>query len=152
MEDDDRIIKLKSKDDKVFELPADAAQISDLVKDSLGDSEDEIIEILRVSSETLEKVVEFLKHYKEEKMKEIPTPLGGSTFDEVWKLKGAHGNISLGSSVCRPSALVFNCRFFCHVDYGSEVVPRFCFGRKLESRATLRSFDRGKLYGNQAPS
>jgi hypothetical protein len=83
MDDDDRIIKLKSKDEQVFELPADAAQISDLVKDSLGDSEDEIIEILRVGSECLEKVVAFLVHYKEEKMKEIPTPLGGSSFNEV---------------------------------------------------------------------
>jgi hypothetical protein len=83
MEDDDRVITLKSKDEKVFQLPADAAQISDLVKDSLGDSDDEVIEILRVSSDCLEKVVEFLQHYKEEKMKEIPTPLGGSSFNEV---------------------------------------------------------------------
>ena len=85
MEDeDDRIIKLKSKDEQVFELTADAASISDLVRDSLTDAEDDDpIEILRVSSDCLEKVVEFLKHYKEENMKEIPTPLGGSSFNEV---------------------------------------------------------------------
>ena len=46
-------------------------------------SDDDVIEILRVSSECLQKVVEFLKHYHEEKMKEIPTPLGGSSFNEV---------------------------------------------------------------------
>ena len=83
MEDENRVIKLKSKDEQVFELPAEAAEISDLVKDSLGDSDDDVIEILRVSSECLQKVVEFLKHYHEEKMKEIPTPLGGSSFNEV---------------------------------------------------------------------
>ena len=86
MEDieDDRNITLKSKDGKEFVLPADAAQISELVKESLSDSEEEIVvEILRVSSDCLEKVVDFLKHYKEEKMKDIPTPLGGSSFNEV---------------------------------------------------------------------
>lgn len=89
MEDeDDRIIKLKSKDEQVFELTADAASISDLVRDSLTDAEDDDpIEILRVSSDCLEKVVEFLKHYKEENMKEIPTPLGGSSFNEIMDQK-----------------------------------------------------------------
>ena len=83
--EDSRIIKLKSKDEQVFELSADAAELSDLVKDSLGEDNDDndVIEILRVSSDCLSKVVEFLKHYKEEKMKEIPTPLGGSSFNEV---------------------------------------------------------------------
>ena len=41
-----------------------------------------------MSSDCLEKVVEFLKHYKEEKMKDIPTPLGGSSFNEVSEASG----------------------------------------------------------------
>ena len=86
MEDDDRVIKLRSKDDQVFEVSEKAAEISDLVKDSLGDSEDDqVVDVLRVSSDCLAKVVEFMKHYEIEKMKEIPTPLGGSLFHEVRK-------------------------------------------------------------------
>jgi S-phase kinase-associated protein 1 len=86
MEDDSNgIIRLKSKDEKVFEIPERAANISELVMDSPREEDDEIteIEIARVNSDCLEKVVEFMKHYDEEKMKDIPTPLGGSTFNEV---------------------------------------------------------------------
>jgi S-phase kinase-associated protein 1 len=86
MEDDSNgIIRLKSKDEKVFEIPERAANISELVLDSPREEDDEIteIEIARVNSDCLEKVVEFMKHYDEEKMKDIPTPLGGSTFNEV---------------------------------------------------------------------
>merc|ERR1712150_49771 len=85
MEDEgNEIIKLRSSDDKVFEVIERAAKISELVEDSPRE-EDEIteIEIARVKSPCLAKVVEFMKHYDEEKMKEIPTPLGGATFNEV---------------------------------------------------------------------
>ena len=41
------------------------------------------IEITRVKGPCLAKVVDFMKHYKGEKMKTIPTPLGGSSFNEV---------------------------------------------------------------------
>mmetsp|Transcript_39082 Transcript_39082/g.94503 ORF Transcript_39082/g.94503 Transcript_39082/m.94503 type:complete len:143 (-) Transcript_39082:410-838(-) len=79
------IIRLRSSDGKVFELTESAAEISELLKDSPREEDDEVteIDIVRVASQCLEKVVEFMKHYDEEKMKEIPTPLGGSTFNEV---------------------------------------------------------------------
>ncbi|CAJ1934128.1 unnamed protein product [Cylindrotheca closterium] len=79
------IIRLRSSDGKVFELTESAAEISELLKDSPREEDDEVteIDIVRVASPCLEKVVEFMKHYDEEKMKEIPTPLGGSTFNEV---------------------------------------------------------------------
>jgi S-phase kinase-associated protein 1 len=84
-EDDNRLIRLISKDEKVFEITERAANISELVKDSPKEEDDEVTEIsiMRVNSDCLEKVVEFMKHYDEEKMKEIPTPLGGSSFNEV---------------------------------------------------------------------
>ena len=86
MEDEgNTIIRLKSKDEKVFEITERAASISELISDSPREDDDEVteIEIARVNSDCLEKVVEYMKHYDEEKMKEIPTPLGGSTFNEV---------------------------------------------------------------------
>jgi len=98
--DDDTMIKLKSAVDengefKVFEISLAAARMSDLVSDAAGDYEadddDEDdddkkpleIEITRVKGPCLAKVVDFMKHYKGEKMKTIPTPLGGSSFNEV---------------------------------------------------------------------
>jgi hypothetical protein len=92
---ENKIVKLKSMPDengdvRVFEVPYGAAQISELVRDSVGeienDEEDEMpleVDVLRVKGDCLEKVVDFMKHFKEEKMKEIPTPLGGSSFNEV---------------------------------------------------------------------
>ena len=80
-------------DQRIFEVPFAAAKISDLIRDAAGDEEQEgelpmEIEITRVKGDCLEKVVDFMKHYHQEKMKEIPTPLGGSTFNEVSELFG----------------------------------------------------------------
>jgi hypothetical protein len=79
-----------------FELPVAAAALSELVLNACGresaedDGENESdseefppVDVPRVSSDALAKIVDFLKHYKEETMKDIPTPLGGSTFVEV---------------------------------------------------------------------
>ena len=78
------IVKLRSRDDVVFEVNEGASKISELLCDTPRES-DEVTEILiaRVASGCLEKVVAFMQHYEEEPMKEIPTPLGGSSFNEV---------------------------------------------------------------------
>ena len=97
MEDEgNAIIRLKSKDDQVFEITERAASISELISDSPREDDDEVteIEIARVNSDCLRKVVEYMKHYDEEKMKEIPTPLGGSTFNEVSRIGLAFSSIS----------------------------------------------------------
>jgi len=94
-ENDDTMIKLKSMPDengecKTFEISMAAASISDLIGDAAGDIEDREesdlpleIDVARVKGPCLAKVVDFMKHHHEEKMKEIPTPLGGSSFNEV---------------------------------------------------------------------
>ena len=70
--------------------PYAAARLSQTVKDAQpcedddGESEDpEDVEIVKVDSPCLEKVVEFLKHYDDEALKEIKTPLEDNTFDGV---------------------------------------------------------------------
>ena len=80
-----KTIRLKTKDDTVFELTEKEGEIAQLIRDATEDNEDDEAEIIieRVGSECLRKVVDFMKHYAVEKMKEIPTPLGGSTFNEV---------------------------------------------------------------------
>ena len=98
----DTMIRLTSMADEngetqVFEISKAAAQISDFIRDAAGeddDAEDDDddanatsieIGVERVKGPCLAKVVDFMKHYHEEKMKEIPTPLGESSsgFDEV---------------------------------------------------------------------
>ncbi len=103
IEEETRIIKLRSMPDEngetqVFEIPYAAAMISDLVKDAIGDHEDEDdgdeeeenavreVGVLRVKGPCLAKAVDFMKHHHIEKMKEIPTPLGGSSFNEVGRV------------------------------------------------------------------
>lgn len=91
------VIKLKSMPDEngdvqVFEISKGAAQISELVRDAAPEDDDDDddgdgpsfeIDIARVKGPCLEKVVDFMKHHHIEKMKEIPTPLGGSSFNDA---------------------------------------------------------------------
>lgn len=82
---DDEVVTLRSKDGKEFTLSVDAASLASLVSDAFsdGDEDIEMVDVLRVNSDTLEQVVSFLVHYKEEAMEEIPTPLNGTSFDEI---------------------------------------------------------------------
>jgi len=100
-DNDKTMIKLRSMADEdgntqVFEISLKAAQISDLILNAHGDDDDDDdddddtpreIEVPRVKGNCLAKVVDFMKHHHVEKMKEIPTPLGGSSFDEVMNQK-----------------------------------------------------------------
>lgn len=81
-------IKLISRTGDPFELPYAAARLSETVKNACSDEDDdndlpEDVEIVKVDTPCLEKVVEFLKHYNEEALKEIKTPLENNTFDGV---------------------------------------------------------------------
>ena len=95
---DKRLVKLISSDDVTFELTAEAAKVAGFVNDTLGidedtDSDFEPLEIPRVKSEPLKYVVDFLTHYAEDKMPEIPTPLGGDKFEEVRRAGDASGSL-----------------------------------------------------------
>ncbi|KAL7462266.1 hypothetical protein ACHAXS_005463 [Conticribra weissflogii] len=92
MEDDnqsspDMEIRLVSRDGKEFTLPYSGAKLSKLVENALdgkgddADVEERTVQIPKVEEECLSKVVEYLKHYQEEPMDEIRTPLEENTFE-----------------------------------------------------------------------
>jgi len=95
--EDTTMIKLKSMMDEngnfeEFDISMAAAKISDLIRDARGDPDDDEddedkapleLTVTRVKGPCLKKVVDFMNHHHIEKMKEIPTPLGGSSFNEV---------------------------------------------------------------------
>ncbi|KAL7455908.1 hypothetical protein ACHAWC_010228 [Mediolabrus comicus] len=80
-------IKLISRSGDPFELPYAAARLSHVVRDAQAEEDDGVIDtpedvqIIKVESRCLEKVVEFLKHYHEEPLVEIKTPLEDNTFE-----------------------------------------------------------------------
>ncbi|GAX14544.1 hypothetical protein FisN_6Lh321 [Fistulifera solaris] len=93
---DTREVTLISSDKQEFKLSAEAVKLARMVASSLnliqedddGDEDDtaaelDPLELSRVEGSVLAKVVEYLSHYLEEPMKEIPQPLGGTTFNEV---------------------------------------------------------------------
>ena len=68
---------LKSEDDQKFEVDAESLKLSKFLKDLMIDfpsEEDEII-INRVDGKNLKLIIDYLNHYKNQKIKEIPKPL-----------------------------------------------------------------------------
>ena len=76
-------VKLKSSDGKIFEVPIDILQKSTLFKDMNQSDEDEEneIELKEVDGKNLERIIEYLKHYKDIEPKEIPKPFPDRTDD-----------------------------------------------------------------------
>ena len=76
-------VKLKSSDGKIFEVPIDILQKSKLFTDINQNDEDEKneIELKEVDGKNLERIIEYLKHYKDIEPKEIPKPFPERTDD-----------------------------------------------------------------------
>jgi len=78
-----------SKDNEKYEVPVDVMLMSTLVKDTVGEideddeGESEPIPLNNVSSTVLEKVIAFCTHFKEEPMTEIQTPLKSNQIDQL---------------------------------------------------------------------
>eukprot|EP00543_Licmophora_paradoxa_P008406 CAMPEP_0202442978 /NCGR_PEP_ID=MMETSP1360-20130828/2340_1 /ASSEMBLY_ACC=CAM_ASM_000848 /TAXON_ID=515479 /ORGANISM="Licmophora paradoxa, Strain CCMP2313" /LENGTH=165 /DNA_ID=CAMNT_0049058531 /DNA_START=84 /DNA_END=581 /DNA_ORIENTATION=- len=77
------IVTLVSKDYQEFEIDFKAGKISNLIREAFNEDPDQPVNVLRVNAACLEKVVEFLNHYHDDPMREIPTPLGGTVFNEI---------------------------------------------------------------------
>ena len=69
-------VKLKSSDGKIFEVPIDILQKTKLFTDIKKNDKDEKneIELKEVDGKNLERIIEYLKHYKDMEPKEIPKP------------------------------------------------------------------------------
>ena len=68
---------LKSEDDQKFEVDTESLKLSKFLKDLMIDfpsEEDEII-INRVDGKNLKLIIDYLNHYKSQKIKDIPKPL-----------------------------------------------------------------------------
>ena len=76
-------VKLKSSDGKIFEVPFDILQKSKLFTDINQNDEDEEneIELKEIDGKNLERIIEYLKHYKDIEPKEIPKPFPDRTDD-----------------------------------------------------------------------
>ena len=77
-------IKLKSVDNIIFEVPVDILKKVKLISDILDESskEEQIINLKEINGKYLEKVIDYLKHYKDFEPKEIPKPFPERTDDE----------------------------------------------------------------------
>ena len=75
--EDERIRKIKSNDGKLFEIDEKCLELSKVLKGMANDFADvsEELPVNEVDSKNLEKIINYLKHHKDEKPKEIPKPL-----------------------------------------------------------------------------
>ena len=78
-------IKLKSSDGKVFEVNEKILSTSKFFKDLINDypQPDQEITINQVDGKNIEKIIEYLKHYENEKPKEIPKPLPNNDLKSI---------------------------------------------------------------------
>ena len=83
--DEANVRKLKSSDGKVFEVNEKILNTSKFFKELIIDypQPDQEITINQVDGKNLEKIIEFLKHYENEKPKEIPKPLPNNDLKSI---------------------------------------------------------------------
>ena len=76
-------VQLKSSDNIIFEVPVDILQKAKLFSDLLDEAceEKETIFLREVGSFSLEKIIQYLEHYKDFEPKEIPKPFPERTDD-----------------------------------------------------------------------
>ena len=83
------MVRLKSKDGKAFEITENEGSISEFVCNAIqgkgADGGDGDIDVGKISSDCLEKVVSYLQHYAVEKMNDIQSLHDESTLNEVRK-------------------------------------------------------------------
>jgi Skp1 family, tetramerisation domain len=86
---DDAVVILASSDQKQVELPVKAAKHSVLITNWLeikGEDDEEqdlVLDLPNVESTSLEKIVEFLKHFEKNPFPPIPERFPEKTFEEV---------------------------------------------------------------------
>jgi len=87
--DSEGTINLVSKEGDVYEVPIQVAKMSQLVAETFEGEEDEDndevkdVPLFNVTAEVLGKVIEYCKHYQEEPMTQIQTPLKSSKLEDL---------------------------------------------------------------------
>ena len=86
--DTKKLVKIKTYDNKIYEVPGDIIIKSKLLDgliedyDYFNDKDAEIIALSEVDSKNLELVIDYLQHYKDKEPKEIPKPFPERTDEE----------------------------------------------------------------------
>ena len=82
-----QIIKLESNDHKIFEVPINILNKIKLISGilELTDKYDKAILLKEVDAKNLERIIDYLKHYKDMEPKEIPKPFPERTDDKFFR-------------------------------------------------------------------
>ena len=156
-----RIIKLKSNDGVEFEVTESEGSISEFIKDTTEESGEAVtVDVPRVNGACLEKIVEFMKHYKEDKMMEIPTKYEVFDFEAVrlWTTYfcldsfTVYDTLLVMMSATFLNALLLSTLVLVSnvIGYGPTMVSRFCRRKQHGTRAALLCLCGCKLHGNPA--
>ena len=84
-------VKIKTSDNKIYDVPADillkSKLLFDLIQDYIEDyiENQETIALFEVDSKNFELIIDYLVHYKDKEPKEIPKPFPERTDEEFFK-------------------------------------------------------------------
>ena len=80
---DSKIVKLKSKDNQIYEVPIDILEKAKLISGIVEDAsdEDDTIFLREIDEINLIRIIDYLVHYQKEEPKEIPKPFPERTDD-----------------------------------------------------------------------
>ena len=78
-----KIVKLKSKDNQIYEVPIDILEKAKLISGIVEDAsdEDDTIFLREIDEINLIRIIDYLVHYQKEEPKEIPKPFPDRTDD-----------------------------------------------------------------------
>ena len=78
-----KIVKLKSKDNQIYEVPIDILEKAKLISGIVDDAsdEDDTIFLREIDEINLIRIIDYLVHYQKEEPKEIPKPFPDRTDD-----------------------------------------------------------------------
>ena len=80
---DSKIVKLKSKDNQIYEISIDLLEKAKLISGIVDDAsdEDDTIFLREIDEINLIRIIDYLVHYQKEEPKEIPKPFPDRTDD-----------------------------------------------------------------------
>ena len=82
-----KIVKLKSKDNQIYEVPIDILEKAKLISGIVDDAsdEDDTIFLREIDEINLIRIIDYLVHYQKEEPKEIPKPFPERTDDAFFR-------------------------------------------------------------------